>query len=168
MSNVVPWAALAVSSFSALFSGAVYWTHRERLKLDLYRLRFGVYSRASDLCQALQEWSPTKGPERLLATYQESPRFSNAMNELSNKATAEAQFLFEDKAIKELLEKIEKDASTINQWMRKIRPRQTDDEKAIGDKAIDESWERIVESMLLLKDKMGQYLTYKAPFFGPR
>src|ERR1039458_10049271 len=94
MSNISSTFSGVAALFSALFAGAVWLTHRERLRLDLYNLRFSIYSRTLDLYHPLSGWEATPA-EKTSTTSQDSPELEKALRAFP-KAIIEAQLLFDD------------------------------------------------------------------------
>jgi len=175
VSNII---SLVVSSaFSAaavLFSGAVWWTHRERLKFDLYNRRFDIYSRTLDFYYAVSEWTPTE-PEKTSSSLQDSPKLERALRAF-NKAIIEAQLLFDDDSgIQEQLVQIKDDTFKIIGYRRDIVPQLGVLKEILPkyQKLFLEPLQRIEASVDpssndSLVHKMSKYLKYKRIFFLPR
>jgi hypothetical protein len=100
--SAVPVIALVVSSFALIVSCVAAYLNREKLRLDLYARRFGVYSQALDFCQCVTDWDDADA-EKLKASQADLKPVHKAFV----KALRESKFLFHPKSgIYELLVKI--------------------------------------------------------------
>jgi hypothetical protein len=136
LTNLAQWAALAVSTASLCVAFAVWWTNREKLRLDLYNRRFDIYSRTLDLLHALETWNPT--PSEIKShSLQDSPNLDKAMGAFT-KASRESQFLFEDESgIHKQLEQLHSAAIAI------IGSKRDAETNLIGEDAARASMERV-------------------------
>lgn len=160
MSTVVALIALAVSVASVCLAGAVWWTNREKLRLDLYNRRFDVYSRTLDFYHALLEWKPTER-EKSETSLRDSPELRTAQRAFI-KASREARFLFDAASeIQNQLEQVHSDSIAIIGYLRDFLP------KLIGgpmfvteNKKCDECWNRIHSAIPALEQKLSLYLDF--------
>ena len=117
--HAITWLSLAISVASACFTGAGWWTGREKLRLDLYNRRFDIYSRVLDFVYALDDWNPTEA-ERNSSSLQDSADLVEAQRAFI-KATRESQFLFKDNSgVHKLLEQMHADSAGIIGYKRDI------------------------------------------------
>ncbi len=159
-SRVVSLVALAVSVASVCFAGGVWWTNREKLRLDLYNRRFEVYSRTLDFYHALLEWKPTE-QEKSETSLRDSPELRTAQRAFI-KASREARFLFDAvSGIQNQLEQMHNDSIAIIGYLRDFLP------KLIGgptfateNKKCDECWNRIHNGIPALEQKLSLYLDF--------
>jgi len=165
MSNVVP---LSISAVSALLAGAVWWTHRANLKLNLYGRRFDVYSRMLDLFLALSGWNPTE-LEIATISLKDSPELRQSQRDFY-KAVLEAKFLFNDPDIQNQLTQIHNDISHIIEFKRDLVPQTR--QGSVDAKPEHEEYirclQRLNDSKPSLEQKMSKYLKYKGGFLLPR
>jgi hypothetical protein len=160
MSNALPWIALVVSILSAAFAGSAWWISREKLRLDLYDRRFGVYLRTLDFWYALSDWKPTDN-ERHSTTLQDSPELRTAQIAFI-KASREAQFLFDDASgIHKLLEQVHSDSIGVVGYKRDIAHHPAEPQQVItnyNEKEVRR--QRFDDAIPLLEQKLAKYLDF--------
>ncbi|MGC2285089.1 MAG: hypothetical protein WA542_07570 [Candidatus Acidiferrum sp.] len=162
VSGAIPWIALAVSVVSVCFAGAVWWTSREKLRLDLYNRRFDVYSRTLDFYHALLGWEPTE-LETAKTSLRDSPELGNTQKAFI-KASREAQFLFDDASgIQKQLEQVHTDTIWVIGYKRDLPRNSLDPSTRISAfNEFTERMNRINASIPLLEEKMSRYLDFHA------
>jgi hypothetical protein len=162
VSGAIAWIALAVSAVSVCFAGAVWWTSREKLRLDLYNRRFDIYSRTLDFFHALGGWEPTDA-ERATTSLQDSPALANAQKSFI-KASREAQFLFDDASgVQKLLEQVNTDAFWVIGYKRDLPGKSLDPPTVISAfNEFTERMNRINASIPLLEARMSRCLDFHA------
>ncbi len=159
MAHIVSLAALAVSLASACVACAVWWTNREKLRLDLYNRRFDIYSRTLDLYHALLKWSPSE-TEKMSTSLRESSELEQVQRAFI-KASREAQFLFDDKSeVYKRLEQLSADAMGIIGYKRDVAPKLNGPELLTESQKFSERWSRVHAAMPLLEQGLSKYLDF--------
>jgi len=154
-----------------LFSAAVWWTHRERLKLDLYKRRFDIYSRTLDLYHAFSDWTPSETEKNSMSL--KNPSELRKAQQAFIKASREAQFLFDDPELQKHIAQIRDDFFHLIIYRRDIAPRLKDPKEIAEnyEKLFIEPLHRIENSLNpdssnSLEEKMSRYLVYKRRRFS--
>jgi hypothetical protein len=159
MVHVVSLAALAVSLASACVACAVWWTNREKLRLDLYNRRFDIYNRTLDFYHALLKWNPSE-MEMMSTSLRESPELEK-MQSAFIKASREAQFLFDDNSrVHKRLEQLNADAMGIIGYKRDVAPKLNGPDLLTENQKFSERWNRIHAAMPLLEQGLSKYLDF--------
>jgi hypothetical protein len=160
MSSTISFIALVVSVASACFAGAAWWTSREKLRLDLYNRRFGIYSRTLDFYHALSGWLPTE-LEKKEMSLQDSPELWTTQKAFI-KANREVGFLFDDDSgIQQQLEQMHTDSIGIIGFLRDLAPTLLGKpELVLANEGCDQRWKRVHDAIPSLEKKLSEYLDF--------
>jgi hypothetical protein len=160
--SIAPWVTLILSLAPVFISGAIWWTHRARLQLDLYNLRFRIYVQTLNFHSELQGWSPSAN-EKASSSLEDSKELNTALKTFVNEITSAKLLFAEDTEIQKLLKTILEDAFKILGYKRDLAPKLTDPELIISqyEQCFFQPLLQLQKSIIELDKLICPYLEYK-------
>jgi hypothetical protein len=166
MENYAAWAAVVISVCSACIAIGAAWINIEKLRLDLYDRRFGVYEKTLTLHTLVSHWS-SDASESETGQLKEPPELKEARLNFP-KTLAESRFLFSSKSgVAELLQQFYEDVVVMVRYRRLHNPRHPEAYEKSHDAYVQSNL-RFLKVMEPLRERMARFLNFHSYSALPR